>query len=244
MEHTKLKAKYKHNASYLSLQQLRYYPSLLVQSYTGSYHQWKNQFLKPIITQIKGNVKVPFSFVNFYPYFLWTKIKHPIYFNKQYKPAQDEKHAYILSNGFKINFCFWQYIHMDNNFMYTDIFGPAKGVYDMPKYYLNTKIYYANQQLFNQKLMLEGGVELHFKSSYFANNYDPRIQQFYKQDTFNVYEYMLINIFLNFKINNFKMSFKVGHINQGWINPGYFTTPKYPGQRIFFDMGIRWSFFD
>ncbi len=241
-----VKLKYKNKIGYLTLQHLRHYPTLLVQYYNGSFFKWSNKWKKPIIQQVKTGIDIPlpYTFVHIHPHILWTKTKRPIYFNFNQKPTQAKKYAHILSSGIKLNFSFWKYLYWDNHLLYTSVFGPEKNVYDMPKYYVYAKIYYANKQLFDDKLMLEGGVELNFKSAYYANDYDPRIQQFFKQKNFNVYEYILMNLFLNFKINNFKMCLKVGHVNQGWINPGYFVTPLYPGHRMVFDVGIHWSFFD
>ncbi len=240
------KTKYQYHKAYVSLQQQRHHPSLFVQSYKGSYFDWEHNFLKPIVKQIKAGTQwsMPGNFSTIYPYICWMEIKHPIYFSNNQQPTQAKGHTQIISPGCQWNFQFFRYLHLDHHLVYTQVVGAAKAVYDIPVYHLYGKWYYAHRNLWENRLRLEGGVEWHFKSSYDADRYDPRIQQFFKQKDFRIYEYILMNAFLNFKINNFKMSLKVGHLNQGWINPGYFITPDYPGQRILFDIGICWSFFD
>ncbi len=92
---------------------------------------------------------------------------------------------------------------------------------------------------------IDSGIDVHFKSEYTADGYDPVIQQFFTQESFKVYAYPVIDLFLNFRVNAFNMFIKWSHINEFiYASKGYFATPFYPGQSMALDIGIKWSFFD
>lgn len=91
---------------------------------------------------------------------------------------------------------------------------------------------------------MHAGVDLHWKSRYFAPGYDPAIQQFYNQDDFESPAFPLVDIFVNAKIKRARVFFKYNNIMQILQETGYLPTPYYPGQRNIFDFGFDWSFYD
>jgi Putative porin len=115
----------------------------------------------------------------------------------------------------------------------------------MPTFLINSRLYYTDTTAADNGTF-ETGIDMHWKSSYMADGYDPITQQFYLQDEFTVYSYPVIDLFLNFRIKSFSAFLKFSHCNESWLAPasGYFVTPLYPGQKKAFDIGLSWSFFD
>ena len=92
-------------------------------------------------------------------------------------------------------------------------------------------------------MMVHTGIETFFQTGYKPLAYDPLIQQYYVQNTFETSDYAKVDLFVNFKVGNFLFLVKMGHINQG-SQKGYFITPFYTGEKRTLDLGVRWLFFD
>lgn len=117
-------------------------------------------------------------------------------------------------------------------------------IFRFPSILVNTMLFYTRTNQAGNSSM-NTGIDVHYKSEYKADGYDPVLQQFFVQNDFMVDGYPVIDLFFNFKIDSFNMFLKLSHINNFLHKTqGYFNTPFYPGQSIAFDIGIRWSFFD
>lgn len=214
------------------------------QAYSGNHYAWSNNF-DPVSSDIlKGNIKVRLPFMSLVPEVSYANIRNQIYFNTDTVPAQMGKAASLLSAGFRLNISFLKRFHLKNYFVYTNISGPGADVFRTPEMFANVQFFYSNL-FFNEKLNLQAGINLHYQSAYFADAYEPVTQQFFLQNSFQVPEYVLADVFINFKINRARVFLKMNNITQiAGIDPGYFTTPYYTGLKGTFDVGIHWKFFD
>ena len=132
----------------------------------------------------------------------------------------------------------------ETEFVYTQTTGDASDAFRIPALVNNTKFYF-DSPLFDENVYVQIGVDARFKSSYFADAYDPSIQQFYIQSSFDIYAYPVLDVFLDFRINRTRVLFKYNHLNAGLMSKeGYFVTPDYTGYRSFLDLGISWYLFD
>ena len=77
---------------------------------------------------------------------------------------------------------------------------------------------------------------------FYGHDYDPTIQQYFLQDHFDIPEYLLADVFVNFKVGRAVLFAKLVFANEGFNIPGYFPTPYYLGQHRVFDWGIIWQF--
>jgi len=105
------------------------------------------------------------------------------------------------------------------------------------------QIYY-EKDWFNRKMHVQLGIDLHWKSSYFAYNYDPATQQFFLQNELEVPNYLVADIFFNFQLIRGLVFLKVINVLEGLQAEGYQATPFYPGQGRGIDLGVKWLFFD
>jgi hypothetical protein len=110
--------------------------------------------------------------------------------------------------------------------------------------------YFASGQLtfdftYAKVLFIQLGLSAMYRSSYFADAYMPITQQFHLQDSFEVRQYVVADLFANIRIKRIRLSFKMAHVNQGIGGPkGYYQTPGYLGMRRAFSFGINWPLFD
>ncbi|MFN7095352.1 MAG: putative porin, partial [Burkholderiales bacterium] len=248
--------------------QMRYKPSFLVQHYQGHYRKWDKHFESPKNYQLYGAIRVNLPHLMLKPHVRITKVERPIYFqnlptttpasqpNKDYipqapplviEPRQGQGHVNLFYLGMDVNLTIFSHFHADNELIFTKKQGPCAGIFRTPQWLINSRLYYA-RSLYDGRLDIETGIDLHWHSPYMADGYDPATQQFHIQNEYKVYSYLLVDLFFNFRIKTFRGFIKLNYLNQHLKFmkglPGYFSTPLYPGQSRSLDVGVSWSFFD
>ncbi len=113
----------------------------------------------------------------------------------------------------------------------------------IPKILANSRL--AFDVLFKKKLYIQTGLELHYRSGYFADAYLPLTGQFYLQNSFRVPGFLLADAFADLRINRVRLFFKAANLTQALTQRGYFPTPYYPGVPFVpFGFGVNWLLFD
>ena len=239
----------------LAYERIRHKPSFITQSYQGYHRNWNEHFTAPTAMRISGGLKLTSSRVQLRPHVSFTRVHNHIYFKHKSEkrhamiaePKQTEKHKHadIVTVSTDLGLTLGTHIHWDSEFTVADVLGPSANIFNVPTFLLNSRLYYTETTAAGNGTF-ETGIDIHWKSSYKADAYDPVTQQFYLQDEFTVYGYPIIDLFLNFRIKNFSAFLKFSHCNEFWLAPapGYFVTPLYPGQKKALDIGLSWSFFD
>lgn len=236
-------------------------PYILAYGYSR-YRKWNNNFASPHAKQISAEVDYAFPFVRMNPILSFKRIYNHIYYSKAKKigggsqprandhcisrPMQATTPIDLFAWGGNLDFCFFSYFHFDNAVtFFKDI---SKGTQFFRGYvppYMYTGRYYYADQPFGKKMEIETGINLHFKDLYYADGYDIVTQQFYRQNQFAVQGKAIVDLFVNFRISNLKISLKYSYINDELMKPkAYFATPFYPGHKKAADIGVHWSFFD
>ncbi|MBC8152078.1 MAG: putative porin [Bacteroidetes bacterium] len=111
-----------------------------------------------------------------------------------------------------------------------------------PRLFINTRFQY--ELLYAKVLYIQTGVDLHYKSAYFADAYMPVTQQFYLQNTQKVEGEIVADVFANLRVNRVRLFVKMAYVNKGFLSPGYYVTPGYLSQRRSFGFGVDWYLFD
>jgi hypothetical protein len=161
-------------------------------------------------------------------------------------PEQATKElATLVAVGTDLDLAFGEHYHWDSEVTLAAALGKSEKFIKVPGVLINSRVYYARTTAAGNGTM-EVGVDVHWKSDYNADGYDPVTQQFYVQDEFEVYGHPVVDLFLNFRIKYFCGFLKFSHCNESFLPriPGYFVTPLYPGQKKAFDIGLSWSFFN
>lgn len=111
-----------------------------------------------------------------------------------------------------------------------------------PPLFVNARFQY--ELIYAKVLHIQAGVDLHYKSAYYADAYMPVTQQFYLQNRQKVEGYVVADLFANFRVNRTRLFVKLAHANQGFFGPGYFVAPDFLGMRRSFGFGVDWYLFD
>ena len=221
-----------------------YRPTSLQQFYFGNHYQWSNDFKNIGVDQFQGRVKLNFDRFSLRPKLTLNRVNSYVYFGEDKKVAQSEGEAFMLMPGVEGNFELGRKFKLDFEVIYTEVTGEASDNFRIPSLFANTRIYF-DSPAFNENVFVQIGVDLRYKSSYYAEAYNPSYQQFHLQNSFNVYAYPVADLFLDFRINRTRVLLKYNHLNAGLMNrEGYFVTPDYTGYRSFLDLGITWYLFD
>lgn len=219
-------------------------PNMLHRQYFGNHYAWENSFSNQFSNQL--NIGYRWSNKKFMvkPKVSITSISNYIYFNELKVPEQAVGNISMLSPGLDFSVNFWDKMNFNAEVIYSKVAGESANKYRLPTYFGNGQLYYYNN-LFGGKLTIQTGIDIHYKSAWLANGYDPITQQYHLQNDFEIPAYVWADLFVNFKINRTRIFLKMTHINQGLMaQDGYFITPYYTGMPRLLDVGLSWMFFD
>lgn len=228
-------------------------PSFLSQAYRGAHDDWnfQGEFKDVESSQLAGRLHVKSSVLSLSPGITFTRLRNYIFFDKisdddstqHVLPRQSDGNQIFVSPEVRGAITFFRHITLSNRTIYTIFLENADDAIRLPELFVNTQLSYSNI-FFGGNLDMHAGVDMHWKSSYYALGYDPAIQQFYTQDEFLSPAFPVVDIFLNAKVKRARIFFKYNNVLQIFSDTGYFATPYYPGQRNIFDFGFDWSFYD
>ena len=236
-----------------SVKQMLYKPSYLVQAYRGSHDYWENwtSGADVDVSQLNGYLHYKNSVMSLSPGLTFTRLRNYIFFEKvsdvdtvqQVLPVRSDGNQILASPEVRFALTFFRHITISNHAIYTIFLENANDAIRVPELFATTQLSYSNI-FFNGNLDMHAGVDVHWKSAYYAPGYDPAIQQFYNQDVFESPAFPLVDIFFNAKIKRARVFFKYNNLMQIFTERGYLPTPYYPGQRNVLDFGFDWSFYD
>ena len=227
-------------ASYTRVQ---YDPSFLHGDYFGNHREWHLDFVSPTADMLEGKILLETENLKFYPKVSLTNINNHLYFNQSKLPEQASGSAQILSPEVSISWRFLKKLELRSQLVHSTITGAAGDVFRIPKWLINTQLAFTSSP-FKGKMELQTGIDTQYRSAFFGHNYDPTIQQYHLQDGFEIPDYFIADVFINFRVGRALLFAKMVFANQGLTQPGYFTAPYYRGQQRVFDWGITWQFYD
>lgn len=221
-----------------------YKPNSVQQIYFGNHYQWENDFDNIGVDQVKGRVILDFEKVSLRPNLTLNRVNNYVYFNEERKATQANGGTFMVMPGLIANVQIGKKFRLDAEIIYTKVTGGGADNFRIPEFFANTRFYF-DSPAFDENVYVQMGIDIRYKSSYFAEAYNPSNQQFYLQNSFNVYAYPVADLFLDFRINRTRVLFKYNHLNSGFMaQEGYFVTPDYTGYKSFLDLGISWYLFD
>ncbi len=240
----KIRGLYENRLWELSYQRLMYAPGAIHETYFSNHYEWHNDFGPVQSDNFKALFKIDLDWLKVYPQATLSNLYNYIYFDYDKKPVQADAFVQLYSPGLSFNMDITPYLKWRSMCMYSLKTGEeeAANAFRFPSLFANSNISYT-RFLFNNKLWVSAGIDMHYRNSYFADSYDPVTQQFYIQDDFEIPGYFLADVYLNAKISTVKIFLKMTYVNQGQ-NDGYFATPFYIGQPQVLDLGVSWMFYD
>ncbi|MFN8355375.1 MAG: putative porin [Spirosomataceae bacterium] len=215
-------------------------PTLLQQRFIGGIVNWDNTFSNVFVNNFYGKMQLKLKNISILPEATYSLIKNYIYFDTLARPQQTSVPINVFRIGGSIEWRWKKLSTLTQLFLTTT---SGADVIRMPKVFWNSRLAY--DLLFRKVLYIQAGLELHYKSSYYADAYLPVNQQFYLNNSFLVNGYIVADAFADFRINRVRLFVKMSHVNQGLMpTKGYFSTPYFPAIGRTFGFGVNWPLFD
>lgn len=215
-------------------------PSLMQQGYSGNHFRWDNTFENTFFTRSTGALRIERARWSAKVHGGLTSISNYVYFGEQAIPVQTAQEVVLWQTGAQSEFRTGRFRHL-SGLLWTE--NSNERVYRVPRWAVHHQSFYENW-LFSKAILIQTGVDLHYLSAFRADAYMPVTQQFYLQNRFLAGDYVVADVFLNFRMKNVNFFVKVTNVGQGVWGAGYFVTPGYIGQPRQLEFGLVWHMFD
>ena len=156
------------------------------------------------------------------------------------KPEQYNNTINYLSLKLNKEFKFWK-LALDNTVLYQQV-EQNSNILNVPKFVTRNTLYFSDH-FFKKALYLQTGFTFQYFTSYYANDYNPLIGEFYIQDKKKIGDYPLMDFFINAKIQTFRVFLKAEHFNSGFSGYNYYSSPNQPYRDFTIRFGVIWDFF-
>ena len=215
--------------------------------YQSSYinYNWSNDFKNEKINSITANATTPWieaslqlMTLNDHLYFenTATNDSQQIVTPKQYGNTIN----YISVKASK-EFKFGRFA-LDNTVLYQKA-DQQDAILNVPEIVTRNTIYYTNY-LFKKALFLQTGFTLNYFTSYFANDYNPVIGEFFVQNKKEIGNYPNLDFFVNAHIQRTRIYFKAEHFNSSFTGNNFYSAPNSPYRDFTIRFGLIWNFFN
>ena len=118
----------------------------------------------------------------------------------------------------------------------------GQDVFNVPELLGRGSIYF-NDRFFKNALYLQTGFTGTYFTEYYMNAYDPVLAEFYIQNEQKLGAFPLVDFFVNAKISQTRIFFKLEHFNSLFGEKNYFSAPNYPYRDFAIRFGLVWNFF-
>ncbi|MVM34512.1 hypothetical protein GO755_31070 [Spirosoma sp. HMF4905] len=214
-------------------------PTLMQERYQSMIFFWRNNFSLPIYNHAYGKLNLHYKQLRIEPSLDYYLLSNYIYFDNKATPQQVDGSFSVLRTGLGYHFQFGKFLISGQGYYTVQ---SNTDVLHIPPFFMNTRLQY--EFLYAKVLYIQTGIDLHYKSPYYADAYMPVTQQFYLQSTEKVEGAILADLYANLRINRTRLFVKLTHANQGLPQAGYFVAPGFLQMRRGFSFGVDWYLFD
>jgi hypothetical protein len=157
-------------------------------------------------------------------------------------PLQASESITYLKIKISKDISFLRHFGFDNTIMYQNV-TPTDDIINVPDLTARSTFYYKNR-LFKKALLLQTGITAKYFTEYNMDGYDPVLGEFYSQNTDQLGGFPMVDIFVNAKIRQTRIFFKLEHANQLFAgDTNYFSAPRNPYRDFAIRFGLVWNFF-
>lgn len=115
-------------------------------------------------------------------------------------------------------------------------------VINVPEWNLRSTISFSSDA-FKKALFFQAGITGHYFTRYYADQYNPLLGDFIRQDRHTIGEYPRIDVFVNAKIKQTRIYFKYEHVNSSFTGYNFYSAVGYPYRDRIIRFGVVWNFF-
>lgn len=129
-----------------------------------------------------------------------------------------------------------------NTILYNNV-SSGSDVFRVPDFVTRNTLYYENYFFKGKPLFLQTGFTFKYFSSFYANNFNPLLNEFSLQNDTKIGGFPVIDFFINAQIRRTRIFLKVENFNGSFTGYKYFSAPNYPFRDYSIRFGLVWNFF-
>lgn len=212
--------------------------SWIENNYASNSLNWNNNFKKKTRSQFAFDYTLAKHQLSVHAEY--NSIGNFVYFDESSKPQQ-----------LNSTLSYWQaYLRKDLQFkiLHFNNFAGFQGNNEqqalrLPRVFLKSSLY-VQGYIFKGKMLGSFGVDLRYNTAFAINTWNPLIGQYHIQNEQTMKFTPVLDVFLSFKVKTLRVFVKANYINEGLIQPNYFTALGYPDRGRTFAGGLVWRFFE
>lgn len=170
------------------------------------------------------------------------QIENYAYFNENSVASQYTQVIDYLKIRINSNLKFGKF-HFDNSIQYQKV-TQGDEVLRVPEIISRNTLYYEDYFFKGDPLLAQIGFTFKYFSKYYANDYNPVLNEFYIQNQTEIGDYPTFNVFLNGKLRRTRIYFIVENISDSLTGRNYFATRNQPGRDLTMRLGLVWNFWN
>jgi hypothetical protein len=218
--------------------------------YQSSYIQynWSNNFKNEKINAISANVFTPWLNAEVQ----YSVLKDHLYFADVSTPDQKINQVQIVNPaqyGNAINYLSvkasrefkFGHFALDNTILFQKV-DQSDLILNVPDLVTRNTFFYSGY-FFKKALYMQSGIILNYFSKYYGNDYNPVVGEFFVQNTKEIGNYPLFDLFVNARIRQTRFYFKAEHVNALFSKSDYYSAPNNPYRDFSIRFGLVWNFF-
>ncbi len=215
-------------------------PTLISQRFISNNYNWVNNFGLRRTQHAYGQFSVRYKGVTATPSADFWLLGNYVYFNEKGLPQQNGSEFSIFRTGLGLSYKKPRFL-ASTQVYYTPL-NSGDGILRIPKLFVSARIQY--DFIYAKVLHIQTGLDIHYKSSYYADAYMPITQQYHLQNVQAVEGAILADVYANMRVNRVRFFLKMSHVNQGLFGPGYYVSPGFPQIQRGLCFGVDWLLFD
>lgn len=162
--------------------------------------------------------------------------------------AQHNASINYLKLRYQAHFSLWKF-GLTTTAQYQKILGeasssdqPAPSILNVPEWNLRSTLSFSSD-MFNKAMFMQVGITGHYFTAFYADQYNPLLGDFMRQDRHTIGNYPRLDLFFNAKIQQTRLYFKYEHINSTLTGYDFYSAVGYPYRDRIIRFGIVWNFF-
>lgn len=218
--------------------------------YQSSYvnYNWSNNFKNEKINSISVTANSPWVDVSVQ----YAALNDHLYFDDVSNSSQIASRQQIIAPAQYVNTINYVSVKASNEFKFGKFALDNTVLYqkvDQQDFILNVpelvtrNTLYLSQEMFRKALFLQTGVTFNYFTSYYANEYNPVIGEFFVQNNKKIGDFANFDFFINAKIQRTRIYLIAEHINSSFSGNNFYSSPNNPYRDFMIRFGLVWNFF-
>ncbi|MDM9631604.1 putative porin [Robiginitalea aurantiaca] len=135
----------------------------------------------------------------------------------------------------------WRKWALNNTLLYQEVDQPDN-VLNLPSLITRNTLYFSSD-VFKKAMFIQTGITFKYFTSYYTDGYNPLMAEFYVQDREENGNFPLLDFFINARIRQARIYFKLEHFNSPFSESRFYAAPDYPYRDFVIRFGLVWNFF-